>query len=185
MEIQENSAQKMLIPVLIGGAAMALISYIPLLNTINCLCCAGIMGGAVLGVWFYRKTYPTNQGFGPKEGAKIGALSGIVGAVLYSLLELARIWAQAAVFNSEFRDALDQAMSQMESQGQDPAKVEQASKMIMSIMDSPLMLAAILFVSSLLMFTAFGAIGGAIGGKIFKRLPAEPMHPQNPDGDMY
>jgi hypothetical protein len=173
----------MLIPVLIGGAAMALVSYIPYVSFINCACCAGIMGGAVLGVWFYKKSYPSDQAFGPKQGAKIGALSGIVGAVVYTLLSITLFSGMSPGDAAEFDQALEESIAQMEAQGQDPAAVEQVSNMIKNVMESPMLLSVIILGFSLIIFIGFGAIGGAIGGKIFKSVPVEPEIPPMSGGD--
>ena len=167
-EIRETAQQRMLIPVLIGGAAMALISYIPFVNFINLFCCAGIMGAAVLGVWFYKKSYPKDMAFGPAEGAKIGALSGVVGSVVYSLLSITAYSSISGEFNRDFEAALEEQRIQLEAMGQDPQAVEQASRLVMDIMGNPWLLFAVTLGFALIFFVGFGAIGGAIAGKIFK-----------------
>ena len=179
--IEQTDSQRMLIPVLIGGASMALISYIPFVNFINCACCAGIMGGAVLGVWFYKKTTPSDQAFGPKQGAKIGALSGVVGAVIYTLLVAALSGAFTGGPSAELNQSLQEMVTQMESSGQDPQAVEEVGRIMTDLVNSPWTLAAAMLGFSLIGFTAFGAIGGAIGGKMFKSAGAPPPHEEFQD----
>jgi Protein of unknown function (DUF4199) len=167
-EFKEITRHPILIPVLIGGAVMALVSYFPVLNLINCLCGAGIMGSAVLAVWFYKKSYPDDEYFGPGDGAKIGLLSGIVGAFIYSLLFITMFGTMSPDFRYEFEEALEESMSMMEAQGQDPVAVEQASQLVMNVFNNPFMLFSSILLVSLLLFAGFGALGGAIGGKILK-----------------
>ncbi len=45
-----------LMPALYGGVIMGLISGIPFLNLVNCLCCAGVMLGGFMAVFFTRRT---------------------------------------------------------------------------------------------------------------------------------
>ena len=45
----------MLMPALYGGIIMAVISTVPGLSLINCLCCAGVLLGGFMAVFFYKK----------------------------------------------------------------------------------------------------------------------------------
>jgi hypothetical protein len=42
-------------PALYGGIIMAVISAVPVVNLVNCFCCAGIMLGGFLAVFFFKK----------------------------------------------------------------------------------------------------------------------------------
>jgi hypothetical protein len=65
-------------PALLGGLIVGILSAIPFLN--YCCCIWGI-GGGVLAGFLYIKSAPIPVKVG--EGAVIGVLTGIVGAVLY------------------------------------------------------------------------------------------------------
>jgi hypothetical protein len=65
-------------PALLGGLIVGILSAIPLLN--YCCCIWGIGGGLLAG-FLYIKSSPVPVKIG--EGAVIGVLSGIIGAVLY------------------------------------------------------------------------------------------------------
>jgi len=68
-------------PALLGGLIVGVLSAIPLLN--YCCCIWGI-GGGVLAGFLYIKSAPIPVKVG--EGAVIGVLTGVVGAVLYFII---------------------------------------------------------------------------------------------------
>jgi hypothetical protein len=68
-------------PALLGGVVVGLLSAIPFLNIPNICCCLwAIIGGAV-GCFLYIRSSPTPVKVG--DGAIIGLLSGVVGALIY------------------------------------------------------------------------------------------------------
>jgi hypothetical protein len=68
-------------PALLGGLIVGILSSIPLLN--YCCCIWGIGGGALAGFLYIKSSLiPVKVG----EGAVIGVLTGIVGAVLYCII---------------------------------------------------------------------------------------------------
>jgi len=64
---------------LAGGAAMALLSNIPILSLGNCLLCLWVWGGGLLGAWMYKKLQGSVT---VGDGAWIGALAGLIGGVI-------------------------------------------------------------------------------------------------------
>ncbi|PLX31869.1 MAG: hypothetical protein C0600_04490 [Ignavibacteria bacterium] len=162
-----------LVPVLIGGGAMTVISITPYLNFINCACCAGIMGAAVLGVWFYKKSFPMDMPFSIGDGAAIGALSGVVGAFFTTILQFLMLSGGSVDLTTQLENAFDEA----EMQATDPAAVEAARELIMQIAAQPMMLFLIGLLFALVLYVGFGALGGLIGGNIFKTkvLPQTPV----------
>jgi hypothetical protein len=70
-------------PALIGGLIVGLLSALPFIST--CCCIWGIGGGVVAGM-LYIKSSPTQVQTG--DGAIVGALSGVVGAVIFLILGL-------------------------------------------------------------------------------------------------
>jgi len=75
-------------PALIGGAALGIASAIPLLNCLNCACCALVIGGGFLAAFLYLQ----EAGPSPEplygDGAIVGLLAGIVGAVASSIVAI-------------------------------------------------------------------------------------------------
>ncbi len=173
-----------LAPVFIGGAAMAAISLIPVLNLVNCACCAGIMGAAVLGVWYYKKSFPEDMDFRVGDGASIGALSGIVGAVLTTIGQLFTLGLFSPEATMRLQDEFESAFSQAELQATDPAAIESLRELFMQLAANPFALFFITLLMALVIYVGFGAIGGVIGGNIFKTkiIPPQQMPPmENPD----
>jgi hypothetical protein len=68
-------------PALLGGLVVGLLSAIPVLN--YCCCIWGIVGGGLAG-FLYIKDSP--MPIRPGDGAMIGALAGVVGALIYLLV---------------------------------------------------------------------------------------------------
>jgi hypothetical protein len=68
-------------PALLGGLIVGLLSAIPVLN--YCCCIWGIGGGGLAGLLYIRES-PTRVT--PGDGAIIGALAGVVGAIIYLII---------------------------------------------------------------------------------------------------
>ncbi len=76
-----------LMPALYGGIIMGVISGVPFLSFVNCLCCAGVMFGGFMAVFFYKKDLPPdNQMLTNSDGMALGALAGVFGAVIANLI---------------------------------------------------------------------------------------------------
>ena len=86
-------------PALLGGLIVGLLSAIPF---INYCCCIWAIGGGALAGFLYIKSSPTPVPTG--DGAIVGALSGVVGAVIYLIigLPLAMVFG-AAEMEAQFR----------------------------------------------------------------------------------
>ena len=133
------------IAALSGAAASLLVTNLPYIGFVNCLLCAGFWGSAIFAVWLYRRL---NGTLTVSNGVKIGALSGLIAwavGFLLSFLGLAGI------------QGLLSGVGQML-----PADATKDMQEIPAW-------AAILFNLSGVVFEAgFGAIGGWIGGVIFR-----------------
>jgi hypothetical protein len=70
-------------PALLGGLIVGLLSAIPF---VNYCCCIWAIGGGALAGFLYIKSSPTQVPTG--DGAIVGALAGVVGAVLYLIIGL-------------------------------------------------------------------------------------------------
>lgn len=156
--------------ILIGVLAYVILSILlqffavgagPMSGVLSCLV---ILGSAMVGVWHYTSTNESTIPAG--EGAGIGALVGIGGALLAGGLSLLLISAGA------MPDPSDLAVEQMRAQGLSDEQIESQRGMV-ELFSSPVM---VLLVGSVL-GALVGAIGGAIGASVFKKggdAPAEP-----------
>ena len=70
-------------PALLGGLIVGILSAIPFLNY---CCCIWAIGGGVLAGFLYIKSSPLPVKVG--EGAVVGVLTGIVGAILYFIISV-------------------------------------------------------------------------------------------------
>jgi energy-converting hydrogenase Eha subunit E len=152
-----------LVPALIGGLILGVLSSIPF---VNYCCCIWAIGGGVVAVMMYVKKSPTPVSIG--EGAMLGAMAGVIGGVIYFVLGtiVALIVGTAAV-----EAAMKQAGMEMPLSG------------VALILLSTFMGA--------LFLVALGAIGGLIGIPIFEKRkggdapPPPPTFGEQPGGGGY
>lgn len=155
-------------PALYGGIIMGVISGIPGLNLINCLCCAGILFGGFMGVFFYKKDLtekmpPLSSG----DAVVVGALSGVFGAIVGSIIT-AVIFYSVGNIGAEFAMRfLDRFRDQMP-----PGTLDQFEENIRFAG-----LSVFHFFISLVLDVIFGLLGGLIGYAVFKPKQAPVMPP--------
>ena len=83
----ENQAPPMLKPALISGLAFGVAGAIPVINWINCACCALIIGCGFLAAFLYSKDcVGAGAAFRPGNGATVGLLSGLIYGVVSGVL---------------------------------------------------------------------------------------------------
>ncbi len=133
----------------IAGFVMALLSTLPVVYLGNCLACMWLWPGGILGAWIYRRSQPNITS---GQGAVIGLLAGIVGALL------------AAVLGTVFGGAgLSSLLASQTNNAQELFGGAAGSLLAAGAMS----LLGLLF--NVFIFPIFGAIGGAIGGVVFGR----------------
>jgi len=145
--------------ILLGALVTALLST-SYLGFINCLCCAGVIIGAMVTVWHYTGTYQLTIPAG--KGAVMGLLAATIGAVIatflnYFLMEMG-LGSNEAILNF-FIENFGENMP--------PEQLEQMREQ----MEQGQTLGAYLLngVIGIVVSAIFGAIGGAIGASIFQK----------------
>ena len=138
------NTKNLLLAGLIGGLISTALSNIPIINFVNCLLCAGFWAGALFAVWFYkRQTGSVTLGQGVVIGLVAGAFHGVFGFIL-GLVGLAGA----------------QALMQSYAKYLPPEA---------NIETPPPGIASVLFdLAGVVVDLIFGAIGGLVGGLIFK-----------------
>ena len=138
------NTKNLLLAGLIGGLISTALSNIPIINFVNCLLCAGFWAGALFAVWFYkRQTGSVTLGQGVVIGLVAGAFHGVFGFIL-GLVGLAG----------------SQALMQSYAKYLPPEA---------NIETPPPGIASVLFdLAGVVVDLIFGAIGGLVGGLIFK-----------------
>ncbi|TLY32330.1 MAG: hypothetical protein E6K56_03505 [Ignavibacteria bacterium] len=150
------------IPALYGGIIMGLVSSIPFLSLINCLCCAGILLGGFLGVMFYKKNFtPDTPPFTAGDCAAVGALAGVVGAVVGTVLSLLFVALVGDVARQFILDLLKNSNLQL------PQGFLQMFEERMREGATGLALVFRLM-AALVIDSVFGLLGGLIGYSVFK-----------------
>jgi hypothetical protein len=162
-----------LLPALYGGVIMGVISGIPFLSIVNCFCCAGIMLGGFMAVFFYKKDLnesspPLTNG----DGLALGALAGVAGAVVTAIL--------TALFHLMFGMAMGGGMQKLQDMGLGNQIPPETMRMIQGLM-SDRGIVGITFVFHLIIDPLFGLIGGLIGYAVFKsKTPPVILQPPMP-----
>src|ERR1700690_64718 len=78
-----------LMPALYGGLIIAGISAIPGLNLINVCCCAGILLGGFLAVFFYKQEItPEMDPLTSNDCVRLGAFTGVIAAVAGTVISV-------------------------------------------------------------------------------------------------
>ncbi len=151
------NAQKpaMFAPALIGGILAGILSGAPFFN---CFCCLWIIGGAILAAYFFSKDSPVALGAG--DGAILGILTGIIAAVIESIISIPF----TAINNAFFRRIMESFSEFAEEM---PSGWEAWIEKGTSGFSAPLFMLG-LFVS-VVVFSFLGSLGGIIGISLFKK----------------
>jgi hypothetical protein len=158
-------------PALFGGLIIGLISGIPFLNLLNCLCCAGVLFGGLMSVYFYKQDLPPGgPGVTSSDSMQLGALAGVIGAITGNII--------AAIILLAAGNVAGQAMlSFFDSSGiLDKMPPEAVDQMERNISTGGLSVFTVIF--SIVIDVIFGLLGGLIGYSMFKQ--KNPMPPQMP-----
>ena len=160
-----NQAPSMLKPALISGVAFGVAGAIPVINWINCACCALIIGCGVFAAYLYSKDCRSaGVSFQPGSGATVGLVSGLVYGAVSGVL--------GGIINSIFGlGDWGEIIDQIQASGAeiDPAVLDQVSGFMESSGSMMVVLIGIFF--ALLFGAIFGTLGGHIGGSVFKHEP--------------
>jgi hypothetical protein len=136
---------------LIAGVIMGLLGNLPVLNLVNCIFCLWIWLGGILSVYLYRRFQPGGQGLSGAQGAGLGAVSGLIGAlvglVVYALTSFISI------------PMMDSALRALQVDGDLPFQsgglwTVAAWGFFILIIDA-------------ILYPIFGAIGGLIAASVF------------------
>jgi hypothetical protein len=158
----QNQAPPMLKAALISGVAFGIAGAIPVINWLNCACCALIVGCGFLAAFLYSKdcrtaVVPFRAGNGATVGLVAGLIYGVVSGLLGGLI--------SAVFGM---DEWQEVIQQIQASGADvdPETLRQITSFMESSGPAFMILIGLFF--ALLFGAIFGTIGGLIGGSVFK-----------------
>lgn len=160
-----------LLPAVYGGIIMGLISAVPFVNLVNCICCAGILFGGAMAVYFYKSNFtPDTPPFTTGDCLVVGALAGFVGAIVGAALS----YLLDAIFGNIVLEFMRNLLlnSDLELTPEMRDKLEEA----LTDQDRHVFALMLQFFFSLVLNMVFGLLGGLIGYGIFKP-KTEPLPP--------
>jgi hypothetical protein len=137
---------------LIAGVVIGLLGGLPIISIANCVLCIWVWLGAILGVWLYKRFAKPAPAATMGQGALIGLVSGVIGAVI--------VWLISLITRAAATDAIAQVFQ--------AAGVE-----VPSFLGAGVALAGVLI--DLVLYAIFGVVGGLIGAAIFKTKAPEPV----------
>jgi hypothetical protein len=169
----EKSPSK-LVPALIGGCVMGVLSSIPYINMGNCLCCMWILLGGGVGAFFYWRQLPPGTEFSAGDGAIVGLLSGIFGALLSTFLVSFFMATVGSGSLQDFFTGILESQSDLSPEAEDLLDELSDQEFL-----SPIFILIYLFFA-LIIDAVFGTLGGILGAAIFRKrgTPGEPTQTQ-------
>jgi hypothetical protein len=148
---------------LIGGVALGVLSALPVLGAVNCLCCAWVIGGGMLAAHLYVRDSPTPVTLG--TGVLLGLLAGAIGAVVDTLF--------AIPIHMALRGSAEMTEQMREWADEIPNLPEQSREILRTITSGGMAVGSFLFVVTaffkLIVYGAVAMIGGALGVALFEK----------------
>lgn len=150
------NARSFLLSSLIAGAVIGLLGNLPVVNFVNCLLCLWVWTGGLLAVYIYGRFQKGQAGLSPVQGAGLGALAGLIGALLGAVVFLATSPLSIPLFNN--------LALLLQIEGDLPFGAGGFQEIAVTTL--------IFLVINLVLYPIFGALGGLIGSAVFKARPA-------------
>jgi hypothetical protein len=150
-------------PALWGGLFIGVLSALPFVSNLNACCCLWVVIGGVLTTYLLQERSPAPITAG--EGAVAGLLSGLIGAVIMSVLGVLI----SAFGGMDVKGAIDQMLAQGGLPPQFTDALERAREVPAAVWF------LLSFLLSMVVYPVFSMLGALLGVAIFKkRLPPAP-----------
>lgn len=151
------------VPALYGGLIMGVVSAIPIVNLVNCFCCAGVLLGGFLAVFFYKNNFtPDTPPYTAGDCLTVGALAGLFGAFTSVIL--------SAITVMIFGDVMREFIQRFLEEGGFDIPDDVMDEIRRTIEETPTGMESILInlFFSLVIYPIFGLLGGLIGYGVWK-----------------
>jgi hypothetical protein len=170
-----------MVPALVGGVILGILSSIPFVNLANCCLCLWVLiGGAVAAKMLISRSpvYPVQSG----DGAIVGLLAGVVGSLVYLVigLPLSLLFSQAGTST---------ALEWLRGLSQDPAVREQIDEAMRrsaqrGSLGQNVLQGLLSWIICSVIAIGFAALGGLIGVALFEKRKGGPPqgYPPPPQG---
>jgi hypothetical protein len=154
------------VPAMYGGIVMGVLSATPFLSFVNCLCCAGMLLGGFMSVFFYKKELTAEmEALTSADGMVLGAFAGLFGAVTSSILGGLFF----LIFGNIANDAILQTMKSMGVLDRLPPETLEQIEQDMAQQGFSIVGVIVGFIICPL----FGLLGGLIGYSVFRKRNSE------------
>jgi hypothetical protein len=143
-------------PALIGGVVLGILSVIPFVNIVNLCCCLWAILGGALASYLYIKSAPTPAR--PGDGAVVGLLAGVVGALIYVVIGIPI----SILMGSAMTGVMGRLMESVDpSQAEAMRRQMEASQTVVGAIINGLVMAILLVI--------FSMLGGLLGVPLFEK----------------
>lgn len=160
-------------PALIAGMLVGVLSALPFVNLLNCLCCAWVIGGAVFAAHLYVQSSPLIVTLG--QGVVLGLLTGAIGGAVQTLFSIPIHLMMAGMGAGAAQQLLEQVLPNL------PAESRETMR---SIIGSTGTFGMLFWIASgimtLILYSLIGMMGGAIGVALFEKRKPQPLDPYPP-----
>jgi hypothetical protein len=158
-------------PALLGGLVLGVLSVLPLVNIGNACCCLWVVSGGAMAAYLLQKNQAAPIGAG--DGAAVGLLAGIIGAIVWQVLQVPVTLAMGPV--------LARITDRMLNTGDLPDNVRPFFEMIRQNSGFSVVGFIIGAFFTLVVSIVFSTLGGLIGAALF-RTKVPPVPPPEPPG---
>ncbi len=168
--------ETMLKPALIAGIIVGVLSALPVLGALNCLCCAWVIGGGILAAYLSVKASPWALTLG--RGMALGLLAGAIAAIVDTAFSIPIHFALSGM-GMGVAEQINEALEQVPNM---PEDLRQALRSVFIDGDEiGIFFLVLTGVFKVLVYSIVAALGGAIGVAIFeKRPPGSQAAPATP-----
>jgi hypothetical protein len=149
------NTRSFILSALIAGALIGFFGNLPLLNLINCILCLWVWLGGILAVYLYRRYQRGGPGLSIAQGAGLGALSGLIGALVGTVV--------FAITNSLSMPLFNSLARALQIEGDLPLQSGDIGTFIAQVI--------FFLIIDLVLYPIFGAIGGLLAAGVFWKEP--------------
>jgi hypothetical protein len=147
----------------VGGLVMGVLSALPFVSAANLCCCLWVVGGGLVAAYVLQQNEST--AITPADGALVGLLAGLLGAVIQVLVSIPITFVVAPMERALLQRVIDMAGTMPEDMRQ---MVEQYGRGGESIAFT-IAARAVAFMFWLCVGAVFSTVGGLIGAAVFRK----------------
>lgn len=167
----------LVMPALFGAVFLGVTSAFPIVQFVNCACCALVIGGGMIAAYLYIRDYP--QQLGPisyGDIALLGILTGVIGAFIWTAVDI-----PLNLLKLQFTSGLGGLEEVLDDPSIPPAAREFMKEFLIEGGFS-LAMALFSFLVNVLISVIFATIGSIIGLALFQKqsTPNYTPPPQTP-----